>query len=278
MIINNNIKFSIVLSIGLISSAIMSTFVGCGYDEECCSLKKSPTAVIQGFKDKDVITATTADQPIFLSVNGSRSFDDGNITQYEWFVNGASVANTMIGNLEVKPGRNEICLVVTDNDNNKNKDCQTIIIESPYEAVAPIEELTCQQKLAKGQGADPTPVLELNDDTNTPVTNHTLERSKTYSLSCANSVDSCGDKVKECEWNATSYLLNADGSKTPYVVDCFNNAEHSGHGAKFTTTDAPPSFIQLCGNANAFNVVEVSLKVTDEYNNTTTTTEIYNIP
>ena len=217
-----------------------------------------------------------AGEPIFLSVNGQRSFDDGRVTQYEWFVNGASVANTMIGNLEVNQGVNDICLIVTDDENRTNKTCQSITFQAPDTVVNP---LTCKEKLATGLGGDPKPVLVLiDDDTKNTVTNNSVEKSKTYSLSCEKSVDDCGDKVKSCEWNATSYLLNDQtGEKTPYIVDCFDNNQHSGHGAKFTTTDSAPSSITLCSNTVKFNRIEVSLKVTDEYNNTATTTEIYTV-
>ncbi len=286
----NKVKFSVISSISLISLAIISSFNGCGYDKECCTLAKSPTAVISGFTDKEIIEVTTAaNQPIFLSVNGNSSFDDGNVTSYEWFVNGASVANTMIGNLEVNLGRNEICLVVADDENNTNKTCQDVIFKRPNKEVVEPEpkpepepepnlepELTCQQK-PSAEHADPIPKLTLTDDTNNIVTDNMLEASTQYSLSCAGSVDDCGDDVKNCEWGATSYKLNPDGTKIPYVVDCFEDTQHTGHGEKFTTTDSLPSNIKLCGNTENFTNVEVSLKVTDEYNRTTTTTEIYTV-
>ncbi len=274
----NKIKFSVISSISLLSLAIVSSFSGCGYDSECCSLKKSPTAVISGFTDKDIIEVTTAvGKPIFLSVNGQNSFDDGNVTKYEWFVNGASVANTMIGNLEVNPGHNEICLLVTDNENNTNKTCEDITVKRPDEVSQPQPTLTCQQK-PMDQHADPKAVLTLtNENDKTIVTDNILQPSTKYSLSCKGSLDDCGDNVKECKWAATSYILNPDGTKTPYVKDCFDNAQHSGHGAAFTTTDIP-SNITLCGNNTRFNRVEVSLTVVDDYNRTNTITEIYTVP
>ncbi len=211
-----------------------------------------PKAVVSGL---DGITIKTG-CPIIVSANGSSS-TNGAISSYSWLLDGTEVATTQDINISVATeGTHQLCLNVTDSTGSVSEDnCQNIVV-NPH--------------------VPPTPKLVLLDSSGAPVTNKILIKSTKYNLSCAGSKDDCNRDVTECKWNATSYLLNADGTKTPYIVNCFDDAEHSGHGPAITTT-LTPSNITLCGSTNKFNTVEVTLTVTDVLGNTKTITEAYTV-
>ncbi len=212
-----------------------------------------PKAVVTGLDG--VVIKTQC--PIIVSANGSNS-QSGTISSYQWLLDDVEVSTTQDINISIATeGTHKLCLNVTDSSGAVSEDnCQNIVVH-PHD--------------------NPIASLTLTDDLTTlPVVNKRLEASQTYSLSCANSKDDCGNPVESCQWNASSYILEADGTKTPYISDCFDDAKHTGHGPA-TTTILTPSYIKLCGNTARFDHVEVTLTVTDRFGNTTTTTEVYTV-
>ncbi len=212
-----------------------------------------PKAVMSGLDG--VVVKTQC--PIIVSANGSSS-NNSVISGYQWLLDDAPIATTQDINISVATeGTHKLCLNVTDSTGAVSEDnCQNIVV-NPHVA--------------------PTPKLTLIDDlTSLPVTNKTLQPSHSYSLSCAGSMDDCNHEVESCNWNASSYLVAADGTRTPYIANCFDDAQHTGHGAAITTT-LTPSYIKLCGNTARFNVVEVTLSVTDKFGNTKKIIEEYSV-
>lgn len=210
-----------------------------------------PKAVASGIDGATIKTQC----PIIVSAAGS-SAEGATISSYQWLLDGAEVATTQDINISIATeGTHKLCLIVTDSmGQTSEENCQDITI-NPHVA--------------------PTPTLTLIDSANQPVTNKTLLPNTQYSLSCAGSIDDCDREVASCEWNASSYLVAADGTKIPYIEDCFGS-QHAGHGDKITTTSLP-SNIKLCGNTSKFNQVVVTLTVTDVLGNTQTVTEEYTV-
>ena len=212
-----------------------------------------PKAVVSGLDG--VVVKTQC--PIIVSANGSSS-ENSTISNYQWLLDGTEVATTQDINISIATeGIHKLCLNVTDSIGaTSEENCQDINVQ-PH--------------------VNPTAVLTLLDAANQPVTNKILLPNQTYSLSCAGSIDDCDREVSSCEWNASSYLVDISaGTKIPYIKDCFNSDEHTGHGDKITTT-AQPSNITLCGSTDKFNVVEVTLTVTDVLGNSETVIETYTV-
>jgi hypothetical protein len=213
----------------------------------------NPTAVISGLNDIVVKT----DCPVSLSGTTSVA-PDGNINTYEWTVDDTIKYSGKDQKISFATlGIHKVCLNVIDSNSLSDEQCSNVNVQ-PHVA--------------------PTPVLTLKDSTNKVLnpnpSGDLLLRNGRYDISCAGSVDDCNNtEPMTCEWNAHSYIIDANGNKVDYITDCFNDAEHTGHGPKV----AKDSWITLCGDTNRFKFVEIELKITDKFGKTSTRTDIFEV-
>ncbi|RUM66142.1 MAG: hypothetical protein DSZ06_03870 [Sulfurospirillum sp.] len=230
----------------LLSSLVLAAvFSGCGGSSSCCkdapvvnAVGIPPVATITGIEDQTIIQLGQS-----VTVNGIASSDrDGTVVAYKWMVDGKEVSTDKTPTFTFNtPGDHEVCLTVTDNDNNPsaNTECKTITV---------LGENTNTPVL-------PTAVIDLSNDSD-------LSAYSLHTFSCANSHDNdnlgSGDEIVECKWDIQSYAIDENGNEVPYR-NCTEDVM-SGHD------------IHVC--PKAYKIV-AKLTVTDNDGQTATATKEY---
>ncbi len=193
-----------------------------------------------------------------------------NTLTYAWTLDGNSVGTattpTLPTTLTATPNPHVVCLTVTDSNGISNEQCQNVNIV-PHNA--------------------PTAVIRvwnhLNADQSDIPENSILSKNTRYDLSCSGSQDDCPQDAEniECTWNASSYKAVggscdiAKSARNYYVENCFDDAEHTGHGSQTTTPNTDSnllSYITLCNSATEFDCVEVVMTATDKLHGDLNTT------
>ncbi len=231
-------------------------------DEDCTCITvqelNGPSANINGLPQE-----LKAGCPLPTPTGANSITNSGsNQLSYAWTLDGATagsgVTPSLPSTLTATPNPHEVCLTVTDSNGISNETCQKVNI-IPH--VAP----TAVMKVWNVDNVDQTDIPA----------GSVLTKSTQYKLSCAGSRDDCPQDAEdiECRWNASSYkAVNgscdvAESARTYYIQNCFDDNQHTGHGAQTTTptTDsALVSFITLCGSATEFDCVEVTMTATDK--------------
>jgi len=203
-----------------------------------------------------------------------------NTLTYAWTLDdnavGSTVTPTLPDTLTATPNPHVVCLTVTDSNGLSDESCQNVNI-IPH--VAPTAIMRVWNHLNADQVDIPA--------------GSTLSKSTQYDLSCAGSQDDCpsdtdGEEI-ECTWNASSYKAEngscdnvpEPGSTRYYIENCFDDAEHTGHGVQTTTPNTDTallSYITLCGSPTEFDCVKVTMTATDKLHGdlNTTVTKVFN--
>ncbi len=231
-----------ILSASLVAMAVLS---GCGGSSDCCKADIAtkandipPVAVITGLKDKTVLALGQS-----VTVDGIGSSDrDGTVVGYKWMLDGKEVSTEQKPTITFNtPGNHELCLTVTDNDNNPsvNQECRTVTVLGKNSNV-PVA---------------PTAIITFSDKDN--LADYTL-----HNFSCEKSHDNdtlgSGAEIQKCEWDIQSYTLNDKGVEVPYR-SCTSEA-----------MSGKPVYI--CPEAVK---IVAKLTVTDNDGQTHSTTEVY---
>ena len=194
---------------------------------------------------------------------------------YAWTLDdtnvGTAVRPTLPSTLTATPNPHVLCLTVTDSNGISNEQCQNVNIV-PHDA--PTAAIKVWNSNDSSQADIPAGSL--------------LAKSTQYNLSCAGSHDDCPQDAEdiECTWNASSFKAVGGSCNVPessrayYVKNCFDDAEHEGHGAQVTTpttASALVSSITLCGSETEFDCIEVTMTAKDKLHGdlSTTTSRIF---
>jgi PKD repeat protein len=210
-------------------------------------INENPTASISILNDKALKTKC----PVLVS--GSNSIaNDGDIKSYIWTVDNNITLKGKDQNLSFdKIGSHKICLTVVDNNDLNDTQCNSIDIQDHD---------------------SPTPMLTMTDLQGNIISQDTnLTRGAKYNFSCKGSKDDCdNEEPMTCEWSAHSYRIDANGNKIDYVRDCI---DHNG-----APKVGENSWIKLCGSPiTNYQYIELILKVTDQFNKTSTLTKIFEV-
>jgi PKD repeat protein len=229
----------------LSSMVLVAVLSGCGGDGSCCdaqpieeAIGTPPVAKITGISDPTVISLGQS-----VTVNGIASSDrDGDVTSYKWTVDGEEKATEQSPTFTFNtPGDHEICLTVTDNDNQEsvNMECKTVTVKG-RNSVTPV---------------NPTAVISLsNDEDFSAYSKHLFSCEKSHD----NDTLGVGNEIVSCEWDIQSYAIDSNGNIVPYkncTAEAMNNQE-----------------IFICPNASK---IIAKLKVTDNDGQVHSTTKEY---
>jgi PKD repeat protein len=210
-------------------------------------INENPTAVINILNDKTLKTKC----PVLVSSSNSIA-NDGEIKSYIWTVDNNITLKGKDQNISFNTvGSHEICLAVANNNDLNDTQCSNIDIHDHN---------------------SPTPLLTMTNLAGEEISHDTLlQRGKKYNFSCAGSKDDCdNEEPMICEWSAHSYRIDAGGNRVDFVRDCMdhNNAPKIGE----------TSWIKLCGSPiSRYQYIELVLKVTDQFNKTSTLTKIFEV-
>ena len=233
----------------LSSMVIAAVLSGCGGDSSCCdeplvvkAIGTPPVATITG-----VANPTTISLGQSITAEGIASSDrdpGGSIASYQWSLDGSNVATEQSPTFTFNtPGDHELCLTVTDNDNQKsvNMECRTITVLGKN-SVTPV---------------NPTAVIDLSNADD-------MSDGSLHTFSCLNSHDNdtlgTGEEIRSCEWNIQSYAIDENGNTVPYR-NCTADAMDGNQ-------------IHICPKATK---IIAKLKVTDNDGQVHSTTKEYKL-
>jgi hypothetical protein len=209
-------------------------------------INEEPMAVMTGLNDNIIKTLCP------VSVSGINSIANGSdIISYVWTIDNNLILSGKDQNLSFATlGAHEVCLEVIDSNDLNNTQCSTIIVEDH---------------------TAPTPILTMTGMDSEVITNNDLlQRGARYNFSCAGSKDDCGNEAPmTCAWNVHSYRI-VNEQRVDYISDCL---EHNN-----APTQGQESWIKLCGSpASAYTYIEIELKITDQFDKSTTETQIFEV-
>ncbi len=89
-----------------------------------------------------------------VTLDGSGSEDDGNITSYVWTRNGSQIATGVNPKVSIPVGHNDIVLTVTDNDSNTATDTVNIWVQDEYTNQIPVANGGSNRTVYAPEGED----------------------------------------------------------------------------------------------------------------------------